>query len=185
MHTEETVFRQKIEQHLCALCAGSGDWRPPERAGDVTVISHTAHVRRGGGPPPPPEVEANGLLAVADYMARLHAVEAFSNFLLVYSDAKPLIFLDRMAGEPAILLSCVSSGKGLERGVEDYFSRHGIAPHRVPGLELPVLRYRLPAQADQAASLVIGLLAACFNVREHEPLGFRLVQRLHPSGPED
>jgi hypothetical protein len=191
VHREETVFRRKIEQHLCAPCAGVGEWAPPPEEQHITFISHTSHMKRHPARPPPPlEYAAKGLLAIAAYVERLYAIEPSFAWLTVHTLKEPVVWIMGGAGSPPHLSPWCADNLPLpvelERSVRDFFTRHGVLPLQVavpPQISKDVPRvslYQLPNLPDDATRLVIGLLATCFDVGDHDPLSFQLAHNSSP-----
>ena len=63
VHLETSVFRQKVEEHLCALCAGA---RKPEGT-SVRVIKDTK------------DIELSARIELSDYLKKLREAEQFLN----------------------------------------------------------------------------------------------------------
>jgi len=180
IHKEEVVYRQKIEQHLCALCGGVGQWDPPREVllGSVHGFSVPSGLAAPGRPKKPLE-EATAVLAdLSRYVMGLYAGGTGPRMLAVSDTERFRIHLLHPAGSQGTLLMIAVFGQDkesaeLERQVRDYF-RHKQVPVS-EGAGEPGLRYELPGTSYVILRFLLGLLTDCFEVQADDLLKVSLI----------
>jgi len=206
IHRESAVFRQKIEEHLCELCAGVGAWissaamsgkKVSRKAGHLTITNKAEAARLGrkleamalalppalGGLPKRIEV-SRGL------SANLRAVER----LFEPKQNLSALFISTLAGQTTCRLSVRRKAEAAQLGIR-------FMPHSPPDAEAKVrkffmareiplkreighatlyqychLLYPVSGRYADMASLAAELLKTCFSVQETDSLNFRCVR---------
>jgi len=188
VHRESVVFRQKIEEHLCELCAGVGDSVSTAAAWE-TQISVTREViledERGDPSGPSKEIfnlsdvikEPSGLTVILSIVGRLFVSKAKDCAVLIstVSDEKPCILVLVRQDEAAKLMLHHYSAK-IESKIMEFFSARGIplqsgAFEVVSSGRVP-LGYPLTGSLVEIANLVAEVLGKCFGVDQGETLNF-------------
>lgn len=179
VHKEEIVFRQKIEQHLCPLCAGVGDVPIPARQRSWTDDS-VRNVHRLPELAPAAEVFA----ALEGYVTKISAIgQGAFGFLTVATETNSGICLIRSGGNPLILLvSLENQPEEFGQVVREFFARKGtpvhdllqssMLPFRPPAgaVAKSLLFYRLPSVPSETTPLLLELFTTCFKIKETDRL---------------
>jgi len=154
VHREATVFRQKIEEHLCPLCAGTG--LPDSMPSGKKFFE--------------PELVPNGLAALPDYVSRFFALPSPGPILIVGTPSHSALMIVSWGMGPEIQFSWKRDPE-LEPNVRNFFIQRGAQPTRSGPR---ALCYALPASAEEAIPLTAEILDRCFHVKQGDPLTFTL-----------
>lgn len=179
VHREEIVFRQRIEEHLCPLCAGVGDVPIPARQ-RVWTDHSIVDVQRLPELAPASEVFA----ALEGYVTKISAigVGAFG-FLTVATENNSGICLIRSGGTPVVLLvSLENQPEDFRQIVRDFFTRKGTPIYDLlqstmlsfqspPGaVSKCLLFYRLTSVPSEVTPLLLELFTTCFKIKDSDRL---------------
>ena len=186
IHREQMVYRQKIEEHLCALCAGVGLWTPepgapsgPLQPDGVTVRAYA----EASGPRRGTRVSAR-LGDIGGYLARLYAAGAGLGHLSISAADRYQIIIIRPGSAPPLLLIALYGGnrerRALELEVQDFFRQNGVPVYDSD--DAPSLRYQLPGTRAADRALLLGLLTECFGVKPDDRLRVTLRVVGYPGG---
>jgi hypothetical protein len=151
------AFRQKIEEHLCALCAGTGIDLSSAPRGQPTASDGRIRLHPIAGP--------TGLRVIPSQIEALFA-SGDARLLWISTIAEGSGFLVSRDGYYVKLSLVVPNGRTeLEANVRAFFKRH-----EIPEIAESANAFQLPDRCASVEVLVMDLLERCFGVGEDDSL---------------
>jgi hypothetical protein len=187
VHRRSTVFRQKIQEHLCGWCAGTGV-DESDLGGKRSRRTYVCVGPSGQQLGPPTEVAdpisiPNGLSALSEYVSRFLASSATFTHLKVFNLRGTAGFgLVRKNRESQLVIIVDQLNQSEpERGLRGFFSSRKILPtsdylagNGTVSNAIRILVYPLPDIADSITALCADLSASCFGISPNETLNYAL-----------
>ena len=180
IHREQMVYRQKIEEHLCALCAGVGQWTPQPGAPSGPVLADGVTIR-AFAETSGPWIGGRGSTTLQDiggHLGRLCAAGIKAGHLTISAADRFQISIFRPGSAPLVLAISLYGADRERRtvvlSVEDFFRQNNVPVYDSD--HTPRLCYQLPGPLTSDLPLLLGLLTECLEVQPGDPLrvGIRL-----------
>jgi hypothetical protein len=149
VHRESTVFRQKIEEHLCEMCAGTGSslklpistLPPRAKISRTMTMMHVVTVDKTGKTireevvdvPEPDHFPANGFDHIESYITRLVALSSRPKTIVIGTpDGNRAIFLQAQDGKTEVFLMALNTHQQRKReeAIRTFFKTLGIEPSK-------------------------------------------------------